>query len=56
MRFKFFSHFVLVTASQASAFSGRVAEKILKSSALLSFLENKIKRQINKNGHICIDY
>lgn len=43
MLFKFFSYFNLVIASQASAFNGRVAEEILKSSARLSFLENEIK-------------
>lgn len=45
MLFKIFSYFNLVTVSQASAFNGRVAEEILKSSALLSFLENKMKKE-----------
>lgn len=45
MLFKFFSYFNLVIASQPSAFNGRVAEAILKSSALLSFLENKIEKE-----------
>ena len=47
---KFFPCFSLVIAFQASAFHGRETEEILKSSSLLFFLENKIKK--NNTSHI----